>query len=200
MTHNLLFCTSEEAKALVPKVLAAEEGQGIYPYALVESREGFRPGQPYRDQLREDDTFETDFIDASVDECGTWALKRSDNNTLYTDTIIILDARSAKDETVTLWNYPHDVDAPFLRRDQEPQTWHPFRVHYAKLWNLLVEFLDMGRPAGTYGALFRHKEEFVDADGIFDYDKANEAILAGKGGVNYDDQYWDRVKETTDEV
>lgn len=53
----------------------------------------------------------------------------------------------------------------------------------------------MGRPANTYGALFKRKEDFTDADRIFDYDKANEAILAEEGGVSYEDQHWDRIKE-----
>ncbi|KAI0506266.1 hypothetical protein F5B22DRAFT_650824 [Xylaria bambusicola] len=182
MTHNLLFCTAEEAKPFVPKILASEQAQGIYPYALVESSQGFQPGQPYRDQLRKDDTFNTDFIGASINDCGAWALSKENNKYLYTDTIITVDALSVEDETVTLWVYPLHQDAPFLRRDQEPEIWYPFRVHYTKLWPLLVEFLDMGRPADTYGTLFMRNEEFTDANGVFDFDKANEIILTGNGG------------------
>ncbi|KAI1292442.1 hypothetical protein F5Y03DRAFT_402951 [Xylaria venustula] len=200
MTQHLLFCTAEEAKAFVPQVLASEEGQGIYPWALVESRQGLRSGQPFRDRQRGDETFETDFIGASVADCGAWTLERIDNNCLFTDSMIILDARSAKDQTVTLCIYPLPGDAAYLRRDQEPETWYPFRVHYLKIWNLSVEFSDTGDPHDTYGALFRRSEEFTDSNGLFDYDGALEVILAGEGGVNLKDRLWDRVEGAEDMV
>ncbi|KAI0153006.1 hypothetical protein GGR57DRAFT_513250 [Xylariaceae sp. FL1272] len=131
MTYNLLFCTAEEVKPLVPEVLAAKEGaeRSIYPYALVESRQGFQPGQRFRDRLQANEIFETDFIGASIDECGAWALEKEGHKYLCIHTIILLDARSAKDKTVTVWRYPLEFEAPFLRRDQEPHTWYPFRIH-----------------------------------------------------------------------
>ncbi|KAI1820736.1 hypothetical protein F4861DRAFT_522017 [Xylaria intraflava] len=193
MTHCMLFCTAEEAKAFVPQVMTTGEGLEYFPYALAESRQGFSPDQPFRDSLQDNETFETDFIGASVNECGAWLLEQQTrSNMLDQNIMVVVDARSAKDQTVTLWVYPIH-DAPFLRRDQEANVWHPFRIHYSKVFKLAVDFTDVGSPDETYGVLFRRKEELTGEDGLFDLDRATELVLNGEGVILEDDQYYDRA-------
>ncbi|KAI1108059.1 hypothetical protein F5Y14DRAFT_437622 [Nemania sp. NC0429] len=200
MTHYMLFCVAEEAKAFVHKVMPTEKGPHNFQYALAESRHGPPAGQPFRDTLREDETIETDFIGASADECGAWMLEQQGkHNTLYHNLMVILDARSAEDETATLWFRPFDLQAPFLRRDQGTDTWYPFRVHHSRINTLAVEFTDTGAPSETYGVLFRRKEELTGDDGLFDLKQALDLIFEGKGFVLEGDQYWDRLQAEGDD-
>ncbi|KAI0101369.1 hypothetical protein GGR51DRAFT_530498 [Nemania sp. FL0031] len=190
MTHCMLFCIAKEAKAFVPQVMATETGVSCFSYALAESRHGPTPEQAFRDSLQENETFERDFIGASVDECGAWTLDQANKrNTLHHNIMVVLDARSAEDQTVTLWFYPFEPEAPFLGRDQKPNTWYPFRVRYSNVGRLAVQFTDTGNPSETYSVLFRRKGELTCDNGIFDLDRAIELILNGEGIILQEDHY-----------
>ncbi|KAI0553030.1 hypothetical protein F4679DRAFT_591258 [Xylaria curta] len=104
MPSVLLFCTAEEAKPFVPQVLATDGGTGHFPYYLVESRENPAQGDKFTQRLANDETFETDFIGSSIEDCGPWALEQQENdNMIEKDVIVLLDACSAEDHTVVLW-------------------------------------------------------------------------------------------------
>ncbi|KAI5927592.1 hypothetical protein F4810DRAFT_706341 [Camillea tinctor] len=82
MTKILLFCNAEEAKPLVPRVLSVEkESQDFTPFFLVESRaiqahEAPRDDGMFRSELSDGEGFKTDFINASEQDCQSWALQQ----------------------------------------------------------------------------------------------------------------------------
>lgn len=66
------------------------------PFYLVESRQG--PRAEFKDELKEGETFHTDFIGASTEDCGSWALQQqAQNGAIETDIIALIDERSIKD-------------------------------------------------------------------------------------------------------
>ncbi|KAI1755492.1 hypothetical protein F4782DRAFT_527544 [Xylaria castorea] len=183
MPGVLLFCTAEEAKPFVPQVLATDGGTGHFPYYLAESRENPAQGNKFTQRLANDETFETDFIGASIEDCGPWALEQQEkNNTVEQDVIVLLDARSAEDYTIIVWFYARDEDADYLGGGQEVNTWHPFRVPYLKAEKLSTDLI-FENADESFGVLFHRKDGLTDGNGIFDYDRCVNLILPGEGVV-----------------
>ncbi|KAI0411824.1 hypothetical protein F5X98DRAFT_380356 [Xylaria grammica] len=73
MTAPLLFCTAEEAKPIVYKVVGVKlQGVDESLFYLVESRAGPRDGaRSFKKELAEGEILETDFIGASESDCQT---------------------------------------------------------------------------------------------------------------------------------
>ncbi|KAI3327161.1 hypothetical protein HD806DRAFT_520108 [Xylariaceae sp. AK1471] len=173
MPGVLLFCTAEEAKSFVPQVLATDKGEGFFPYFLAESRQGPAPGKAFKERLTDDETFETEFI--ALEQQGK-------NKMVEQDKIVILDARSAKDQTITMWFYIRDVVADLLPDGQKPNTWHAFRIPYLKAFELAAQ-LPYTDADETYGVFLHRKDELTDERGIFDFDKAIRLCNQGEGLV-----------------
>ena len=75
-------------------------------FFLVESRAGMNNGQAFRKELKEDETFETDFNGASEQDCGKWALEQQSQHLIIEqDLIAIVDERSAEDGTLLMQSY-----------------------------------------------------------------------------------------------
>ncbi|KAI0862708.1 hypothetical protein F4860DRAFT_471507 [Xylaria cubensis] len=183
MPGVLLFCTAEEAKSFVPQVLATDGGTGHFPYYLAESRETPAQDNRFTQRLANDETFETDFIGSSIEDCGPWALEQQEkNNMVEQDVIVLLDARSAEDHTIVLWFYARDEDADYLGNGQEVNEWYPFRIPYLKVDKLSTDLI-FGNADESFGVLFHQKDELTDSNGIFDYDKSVDLILRGEGFV-----------------
>jgi hypothetical protein len=99
----------------VPKVLRSKQDgfpqTGTEPPAvfyLAESRvvdpreEDTRDGE-FRDLLNDGETFETDFIGTTHEECQKWAMKQWNRfASIWQNVIVITDKRSADDETILL--------------------------------------------------------------------------------------------------
>jgi hypothetical protein len=79
----------------------------VPPFLLVESRvcptgaEGFKKG------LGDDETFETEFIGASEEDCQRW-VQENTRNFIVADLIAIADARTAKDGTILIQPYQQE--------------------------------------------------------------------------------------------
>ena len=201
MTHVLLFCVSEEAKAVrystlplcryitltvktsfVRDVLNSDiyggnaRAQGTPGgFYLVESREGPPDGQRLREQLQEDETFETDFIGATPEECQRWAdeWSRHDRST-YGRILAIVDARSAKDGTILMQNYVQPpagtgyfIFGGYGILPPETNVWYDFRVDYYQAGKV-VDALHYVAPDVTWPFWYGNKERFTDEDGVFD--------------------------------
>lgn len=130
------------------------------------------------------ETFETDFIGASVKDCGSWALQQQDKNSMVEkDVIAIVDDRSTKDQTIIMAIYLRSGVQKVLREDQKANAWYGFRVPYLKSREILTLIPEYGNPGELYGVYFWRKEELTDEHGIFDTDKALELYLKGEGRV-----------------
>ncbi|KAI1739743.1 hypothetical protein F4680DRAFT_466251 [Xylaria scruposa] len=194
MSYKLLFCTAEEAKPFVHQVLQddgqkelAPPGNTYLPYFLVQSTKLDAQDHKFVQQLAPDDDFDTDFIGASVEECGAWAHEQTEkDNRINSEVIVIIDAQSAKDHTVILSWYARKVHGPFLAPGQDINTWYQFRIPPLKVFSLEVDFT-MQLPSEYFGVLLHRKDELTDENGVFDYDRAKELILKDEGVVLVDD-------------
>ncbi|KAI0191618.1 hypothetical protein F4808DRAFT_443602 [Astrocystis sublimbata] len=183
MPGVLLFCTAEEAKPFVPQVLATDGGDGTFPYFLVESHQPPSHWKDFKSTLGNDETFATEFIGASVEHCGDWALEQQQKNPMIEqDVIVILDARSVEDHSITLWFYARDEDAELLAKGQEPNAWHDFRIPFKKAQPLVAHLL-FGNADESWGVTFHRKGELTDENGIFDWDKCIDLVNHGEGFI-----------------
>lgn len=158
-----------------------EESEGIYDFFLVESRniearEDPRDSSVFRFKLNDGDSFETDFINASEEDCQNWALQQMDRfNFIEPDIIAILDKHSFTNESLLVKYYSRGPGFEFPGFDgllpQEENKWYAFRVHYQKLPQLHADLM-FTAPDVSYPAYFGHKEELTDENGIFDVDRA----------------------------
>lgn len=160
MTRILLFCTTEEAKPLLPKVLSVEKAsQGIYKFFLVEDHVTEAPEDPrdsasmFRSELNTEESFETEFINASEEDCQDWAVQRMARfQFIEQDIIAILDKESVAHESVA-----HESVL--------------VKYHYQHLHELHSALLNMA-PDVVYPIYFGRKEELTDENGIFDVERA----------------------------
>ncbi|EEP77045.1 predicted protein [Uncinocarpus reesii 1704] len=137
------------------------------------SREGFKT------KLQEDEYFESDFINASEEQCKSWALEKEFQvNFIEQDLIAIVDARSARDETILMCHYNYLRDpgdglefGDFGVLPREPNVWYDFRIDYRGAHMVCVA-LHYVPPDLSYPAYFGCKEKFTDEHGVFDVQKA----------------------------
>jgi hypothetical protein len=153
-------------------------------FYLVESnvcpsnREGFKT------ELTDDETFETDFIGASEQDCKEWALEKQFQVKFIEQNIIaIVDARSARDNTLLIQYYAEELDPPepalefgeFGALPQEPNTWYDYRIDY-KGAALVHIALTYGPFDTAYPTYFGRKEELTDEHGVFNVAMADRLV------------------------
>ncbi|KAF4631517.1 hypothetical protein G7Y89_g6618 [Cudoniella acicularis] len=178
MTHILLFCIAEEAKPFVHKVLDVKlEGCGIF--YLVETHTCPSRSKEFKQELEDDETFETEFIGASEQDCQKWALeKQYQVNFIEQNIIAIADARSARDSTISIQSYNDGTPLEFGRYGvlpREHDTWYDFRIDHKKATEVFIS-LQEGDQEIVYPVYFGHKEELTDEHGVFDVDKAERFV------------------------
>ncbi|KAK7991465.1 hypothetical protein PG996_013484 [Apiospora saccharicola] len=141
MSYVLLFCTAEEAKPMVPKLMNVTKESGYWiPYFLAESRQGPAEG---REHLAEGEAFENDFLDAYVDQCGPFQLKEQDNVVIY-------------------GYYAGSYDAYTLPKDKKGEIWYTFRIPYIKVSAMCAAIPPYGDADKSWGLYFYRKEELTD--------------------------------------
>ncbi|KAK8045443.1 hypothetical protein PG993_005467 [Apiospora rasikravindrae] len=185
MVNIPLFCTAEDAKPLVPELMNIDEKEDYWlPYFLAESRQGPAEGEQFREHLAEGEDFVNDFLGASIEECGAFELEQQEGNDMMDeDKIVLLDARSARDKTVTFCYYVRAKDANLLPNDKKGDTWYAFRVPYTQVFKLSCYMPPCGDADEDWGVIFHRKEELTDEHGIFDLDRATELCIQGEGYV-----------------
>jgi hypothetical protein len=131
-------------------------------------------------ELKDDETFETDFIGASEQDCQKWALeKQFQVNFIEQDIIAIADARSARDDTFSIQYYAHPEPAlefgGFGVLPRERNTWYDFRIDYKGAAWVYID-LTNGPIDSVYPAYFGRKEELTDERGVFNAAKAGRLV------------------------
>ena len=144
-------------------------------FYLVESRDGPPSGQRFKDKLEDDETFDTDFISATPEECQRWAVERRRHDLSFHDCIIaIVDARSAKDGTLLMQRYAthnHPFGGYGLL-PPEKNVWCDFRVHVRDAAKAELALIHVS-PNVSYPCWFGNKERFTDENGVFNVDEAD---------------------------
>lgn len=156
-------------------------------YYLVESNVLPEDQSGLKRELRDDDTFESDFIGASPEECQAWALEKSLQVKFIQQYVMaIVDERSAQDKTILMswYIYPQLCEPPFMQfppfgtlpRRQDVNTWINFRIKYEDGPELQYAW-SYGDPDGVYAAFLGNREAFTDEHGVFDVARAEEWSL-----------------------
>lgn len=100
---------------------------------MVESRREPGDERDFRSTLTENETYETDFIGSSTEDCGSWALQHWGPNTILDqDIIAIVDEQSVRDETIVFAIYLRENVGDILGNGRRPCTWYEFRVPFKK--------------------------------------------------------------------
>ncbi|MCJ1311639.1 hypothetical protein MMC25_005312 [Agyrium rufum] len=186
MAGVLLFCISEDAKDFVRKIThvdsSTEEGEEGTFY-LVRSRTDLSKCERLKGYLEDNESYESDFIGASVQECQTWAREMQVKvGYLDYDLIGIADERSAKDGTVLMQHYSSgdyvEIFEPEGILPKIRNKWYDFRIE-AKYANTVFVSLRYMAPNEVFPTYFGRKEELTDKDGIFDVERAEQLVLKG---------------------
>lgn len=153
-------------------------------FSLAESRSDMaKKGLDLRRELREDETLVTDFIGASEQDCQKWALEYQDRQSLiYHNMIVIVDARSAKDGSVSFQYYaPKDEDndeyGDYGTLPPQCGVWYKWRIdpnHADTMRTSLGE----GHDEIVYPIYFGRKEALTNEHDIFDTVEAERLMVA----------------------
>jgi hypothetical protein len=162
------------------------EGGNRSEFSLVEWRVCPNTRHGFKRELREDETFESEFIGSTVEDCQNWMLEtQSQVNFIEQDFIAIADARSATDNTLLVQFYGRELDPEepvefegFGVLPREPNTWVEWRIHPQGAGKMVAS-LFFGALEMTYPAYLGRREELTDANGIFNVDEA-ERIVRGE--------------------
>ncbi|KAF3398046.1 hypothetical protein F1880_006117 [Penicillium rolfsii] len=152
-------------------------------YYLVESKVCPSMEQGFRTALQDGERFESDFINASKEECQNWALDKWLQpirfNFIEQSIIAVADARSARDGTLLMSFYfgESPPDEPPLEFDgygplpPKGNTWYDFRIYHnaAFLFHASLLFTE---PDIFFPNYFGRPEKFTDENGVFDVLKA----------------------------
>lgn len=132
----------------------------------------------FKTSLQEGETFETDFIGASLEDCQAWAQENwYQVNFIEQDIIAFMDARSAQDKTVVISHYVHPEPGtpqrfpPFGVLPRETDTWYNYRVEFSYAPILDAQF-GYGSSECWYPAYYGRKEDFTDEQGVFNVAEA----------------------------
>ncbi|KAI0183360.1 hypothetical protein EV127DRAFT_447384 [Xylaria flabelliformis] len=182
MAAPLLFCTAEEAKRIVYKIMNVKlQGSDESLFNLVESRDGPRNNaSPFKRALGENEPFDAGFIGASERDCQAWALDmQARYNFIEQDLIGILDKRSASDETLLIQFYSRAPGVEIADEGvfpKETDKWHDFRIDYRDA-EALTSSLQFGASDVVYPVYFGRKEELTNERGIFDVSRAEKICI-----------------------
>lgn len=138
----------------------------------------------------ENDTFQSEFIGATEQDCQGWALERQQHdNSVDQNMIVIVDARSARDETVLVQHFNERPDGQddFTFGDYgvlpaERNVWYSYRVKYQDAPEVTAA-LSMTSPEVTYPIYYGNKEHFTDEHGVFDVTEATRYCRAEDADV-----------------
>ena len=131
-------------------------------FYLVESHVCPSDYEGFKLELKDDETFETDFIGASEQDCQKWALeKQFQVNFIEQDIIAIADARSVRDDTLSIQYYARELDHPepalefgeFGVLPRERNTWYDFRIDYKGAAWVYIDLIN-GPIDSVYPAYF----------------------------------------------
>jgi len=186
MTRILLFCIADEAKPFVRKALDVKLVVGSLStpiFFLVESHVCPSSEDGFKVELKDNETFETDFISASEQDCQKWTLeKQFQVNFIEQNIIAIADARSTRDGTLLIQFYDEELDnseplefGEFGELPREHNKWYDFRVDY-KGASLVTVDLTNGPIDYVYPVYFGRKEELTDKHGVFNVAKADRLV------------------------
>ncbi|KAI2623908.1 hypothetical protein GGS26DRAFT_213869 [Hypomontagnella submonticulosa] len=177
----LLFCTALEAKPFIPEVLAVELSRDIELFALAESRtvEG-----DFKTELRDGESFTTDFIGASEEDCQTWALEQMKHHkSVESQLIAIADERLASDQTIIMQYYnegPELEFPPYGTLPPENNKWYSFRIKYKDAFAFDAA-LSFGAFDVVFPTYFGRKDVLTDEQGIFDVQRAEKMSVSNDG-------------------
>ncbi|QIX02299.1 hypothetical protein AMS68_007816 [Peltaster fructicola] len=197
MAGCMLFCVSEEAKSATRQALNIKhEKYDVGHFFLVESRGGPTRSERFRMALEENDSFDTDFIGATPEDCQAWALERQrHDNKVDQDLIAIVDARSAKDGTLLVQKYytlPEDCDAltfgGYGALPPERNVWYDFRVDHRYAGKVIAALTEVS-PEVAYPIYYGNKDRFTNSDGVFDVQEADRFCRAEDADVKRSDIY-----------
>jgi hypothetical protein len=173
----------------VPKALrefSTESRDFPYCYYLVESRVCPDSQEHFRSGLQDGEFVESDFINASKEECQNWALDKWRQPAKYSfieqEIITIADARSAEDGTLLMSYYyelPPDV-SPIDFDEQgflppKNRTWYNFRVHHTDSEQFQGTIL-LAEPDVSYPLFFGYPEKFTNETGVFEMRKVDKFL------------------------
>lgn len=165
------------------KATKANGEDGARFFYLIESRAGpSNDDKRFRQELKDNEPFETDFIGASLQDCQIWALEQQrQHNFIEQDIIVIVDARSVRDGTVLASHFHPKMDEPleFGRYGQLPRegdTWYDYRIDYQRVKDVSAA-LGFGPIDAVYPLYFGLKEELTDERGVFGVAKAERIIM-----------------------
>jgi hypothetical protein len=150
-------------------------GSRLHLFYLVESRVCPKKSEPFKKELKDDDTVETDFIGASEDDCQRWLRENQYQNPhIEQDMLFIADACSAQDDTVLAKVYNeqgHEYEESEEEVPPKRNTWYEFRIDFKDAEPFHVD-LYYNRAPELMRAYFLHKEEASDEHGVFSVAKA----------------------------
>ncbi|ETS83890.1 hypothetical protein PFICI_05766 [Pestalotiopsis fici W106-1] len=174
----LLFCTAEEAKLVVPEILATEQSQGIDLYVLAQYRNPDQARQNSLVELKDGETFENDFIGAHETDCQSWAREQiALDKSLDAELIAIADQRSARDKTIMMqfFNKKPGIDfPPYGILPPEEEAWYSFRIPAKDAFTLVAALTETALDV-AYPVYFGRKDEFTNEQGVFEVHRADNA-------------------------
>jgi hypothetical protein len=147
-------------------------------FYLVESHVCPNDHDGFKTELKDDETFETDFIGTSEQDCQKWALeKQFQVSFIEQDIIAIADARSVRDDTFLIQYYARELDPPeeFGVLPREHNTWYDFRIDFKGAASVYIH-LTNGPIDSVYPTYFGRKEELTDERGVFNVAKAERLV------------------------
>ncbi|CAI6334247.1 unnamed protein product [Periconia digitata] len=176
MGGTLLFCTAEEAKTAINSIQS--KGRRIY---LVESRECPSDESGFKTEVANEGDVESAFISASEKDCQKW-YSDHEATALFIEPnhIVIADARTAKDGTVLLQWYRESGEecSPYGVLPPESDTWWDYRILPEHIQNV-VACLEFVASDVSFPVYIGRKDEFTDENGVFDAEKADQAMAKG---------------------
>ncbi|KAF2275746.1 uncharacterized protein EI97DRAFT_434150 [Westerdykella ornata] len=183
MMSTLLFCTAEDAKPFIHRILA---GNNLY---LVQSRNLPNDRSGFKMLLNEGEDFETEFIGASPEECQKWTREKSVQvDFIHQYVLVIADERTSRDGTILVQWFNEDLG------DEEPlefppygvlpktNTWYDFRIDPKAFFRLFAA-LESTSPDVAYPTYYGRKDELTDENGVFDVIKAVRTIVGEKASA-----------------
>jgi hypothetical protein len=139
--------------------------------------------------LEPDETFQSDFIGASEEDCQQWTREMAPKvNFIVPDVLVIADARGAEDDTVLVQSYQaettgtdEDLEPTFppfgiLPPPDKANTWWSFRVKRTDALQAMLDLGEFGIPE-TVLAYYGYKERLTDEQGVFDVARASRITL-----------------------
>lgn len=144
---------------------------------LVESHADPSSWESFKLELKDDDTFETDFISASEQDWKKWALEMQSKHLFIEQNIIaIADARSASDGTLLMQHYVGEESCFPIGRygvlPREHDVWFDYKINYNGAAEVIIA-LTNGPYNSVYPIYYGNKKELTNELGIFDVTKAH---------------------------